>query len=68
MGVERFDLRLGQVFHIDQPIAGAFKRGDDLIELQMDCQRIFVLAALDEEYHQEGNDGRAGIDYQLPRI
>jgi hypothetical protein len=38
------------------------------IELQLECQGVAVLRVLYEEDHQEGDDCRAGIDDELPRI
>ena len=34
----------------------------------MNCLGIAVLRVLDQEDHQERNDGRAGVDDELPRI
>ena len=41
---------------------------NELIEFQMDRFRIAVLRILNQEHHQESDDGRAGVDDQLPRI
>ena len=42
------------------------QRGHDLVQLQLHGQRVLVLRALDEEHHQEGDDGGAGVDDELP--
>src|SRR5262245_49665479 len=34
----------------------------------MQGQRFLVLRALNQEHHQKRNDGRAGIDDELPRV
>src|SRR5262249_26784182 len=42
--------------------------GDELVQLELDGERVLVLRALDEEHHQEGDDGGAGVDDQLPGV
>lgn len=37
-------------------------------ESLLDGQSIPVLGVLDEEDHQKGDDGRAGIDHELPSV
>jgi hypothetical protein len=37
------EILLGQRFHVDQPVARALQRRDDLVELQVDRQRVLVL-------------------------
>ena len=34
----------------------------------MDRDAILILTLLDEEDHEEGDDGRASIDDKLPRV
>ena len=34
----------------------------------MQCHRVAVLSVLDEKDHEEGNDRRAGVYSELPRI
>jgi len=34
----------------------------------MNCQRVFVLRALNQKDHQESNDRRSRIDHELPRV
>ena len=41
-------------------------RRHQLVELQVDRVRVLVLRPLDEEHHQEGDDGGAGVDDELP--
>jgi hypothetical protein len=38
------------------------------IEFDLDGFGIAVLAALDQEHHQKGDDGGCGVDHQLSRI
>ena len=45
-----------------------FDGGDQLVELELDRQRVLVLRALDEEDHQEGDDRGAGVDHELPGV
>jgi hypothetical protein len=57
-----------KVFDVDQPVACAFQDCDDFDQLQLDRQRILVLRALNQEHHEERDDGRARVDHELPRI
>jgi hypothetical protein len=41
---------------------------DQLVELDLHRGAIPVLSVLDEKDHQEGHDGRTGVDHQLPTI
>ena len=41
---------------------------DQLVELRLHCRAVAVLRVLDQEHHQEGDDGGAGVDDQLPGI
>ena len=66
--MERFDFVFGYVFHIDQTVARAFQRRNDLVELQVNGERIFILAPLNQEDHQKRYDGGACVYYQLPGI
>src|SRR6516162_7665330 len=49
-----------------QAIAGPAVCRDQLVQLQVNGERILVLRALNQEDHQKGDDGRAGVDHQLP--
>jgi hypothetical protein len=60
-------LVVGQMFDPDKRIM----RGADaneFVQLDLNGGTIAVLGILDQKHHQEGNDGRAGIDDELPRI
>ena len=41
---------------------------DDFVQLQMNGAGVAILRVLDQEHHEEGDDGRAGIDDELPGI
>ena len=41
---------------------------DQLIEFYLDCGTVTILRILDKEDHKKRDDGRAGIDNQLPCI
>lgn len=59
------------VFHvfldIDQLVARRARRLDELVEFELDRMRVAILRVLDQEDHEEREDGRAGIDKKLPR-
>jgi hypothetical protein len=41
---------------------------DQFVQLDLDGCTIPVLRVLDQKHHQEGDDGRAGVDDQLPGV
>src|SRR5688572_6766612 len=57
-----------ELFEIEQLVLGVADRSNDLVELYLNRFRVAVLRALDEEHHQEGDDGRAGVDDELPGV
>src|SRR4051794_10078231 len=65
---DRLQLRLGAMLDADEGVAGAFRGADHLVELGLDRRSVAVLRVLDQEDHQEGDDGRAGVDDQLPGV
>src|SRR5262249_46365181 len=62
------EVLLREILHIDQAVAGAAQRRHDLVQLQFESAGLLVLAALDEEDHQECDDRRPGVDDELPRV
>ena len=46
----------------------SFYCSDQFVKLQLHGSTVPGLCVLDQEYHQERNDGRAGIYSQLPGI
>ena len=43
-------------------------RADQFVELGLERGAVAVLGVLDQEHHEEGDDGRPGVDDQLPGI
>jgi len=41
---------------------------DQFVELDLDGRTIAVLRILNQKDHQEGNDGRSGVDHELPSV
>src|SRR5262249_5064413 len=68
IAVQQAYLVLGQILDVDQPVRRAPPGGDDFVQLEVDGARVLVLGALDQEGHQERDDGRAGVDDELPCI
>jgi hypothetical protein len=64
-GVEFF---FGEIFRINEAVAGSLKRRDQLVELDVQGEGLLVLRALDQEDHQERQDGRAGVNHELPGV
>lgn len=65
--VERGKVLVAQVFKTDILCAGTGS-ADELVELDLDGFAVTILRVLDEEYHQEGDNGGASIDDELPCI
>src|SRR5882724_217832 len=72
---QRFELRLelaqlflGRVLEVREDVSRRFLRADQLVELELDRLAVPVLRRLDEEDHQEGDDGGARVDHQLPAV
>ena len=46
--MQQLEIALGEIFDVDQPVAGALQRRDQLIELQMNRERVLVLRSLEQ--------------------
>lgn len=49
-------------------ISRAFKRSDHFVQFEMHSFGIPILGVLNQEYHEEGDDGGGGVDDQLPSV
>ena len=58
----------GLPLHRSKFVASSFQRQDQFGELDLQSERVAVLRRLDQKHHQEGNNGRPGIDSQLPGV
>ena len=59
---------VAQMLDPDELLARFVDGAEELVELGLHRRGIAILAVLDQEHHQEGDDGRAGIDDQLPGV
>ena len=66
--VQNAHIFLAEVFDVDQARAGALDGGDEFIELELNRQGFLVLRALNEKDHEKGDDGRTGVDDELPGV
>jgi hypothetical protein len=66
--LEVLEVFIGEPFKINKLVSSAFNGTYDLVEFQINGFRVTVLRVLDEEYHEEGDDGRASIDNELPGV
>src|ERR1051325_5517997 len=66
--LQLLEIVIGELFQIDELIARAFDRADQLVQLEMLGFRVTVLGVLNQEHHQKCNDSRAGIDNKLPSV
>src|SRR5262249_24631527 len=60
------ELGLRELLHRHELVARSRERRRDLVELELDRERVLALRALDQEHHEEGHDRRPGVDYALP--
>lgn len=68
LGADLFQARFVQFFQIQQFVVGFGRRPDQLVQLDLHRGGVRVLRVLDQEHHQEGDDGGAGVDHQLPGV
>ena len=66
--LEVLEVFIGEPFKINKLVSSAFNGTYDLVEFQINGFRVTVLRVLDEEYHEEGDDGCASIDNELPGV
>ena len=66
--VQRGELLLRHVFRCCELVVGAFDGDDQVGELDLQCQRVAVLAVLKQKHHQERDNRRAGVDDELPCV
>ena len=56
-----------KVFYADKFVLG-FAGQNQLVEFCLNCPAVAILRVLQDEHHQKGDDGRGGVDHQLPRF
>ena len=66
--LEVLEVSIGEPFKINKLVSSAFNGTYDFVEFQTNGFRITVLRVLDEEDHEEGDDGCASIDNELPGV
>src|SRR5437764_12195980 len=66
--LDALEIFVGEPFKINKLVPSAFNSTYDLVEFQIKCFRVTVLRVLNEKHHEEGDDGRAGIDNELPGV
>src|ERR1043166_365987 len=66
--LQLFQLVIAQIFKINETRAGTGNATEKFIEFQMNGLGVPVLCVLDQEDHQEGDDGGRGVNHQLPRV
>ena len=66
--LEFVELQIAQVFDIDHLIARLINGADELVELQIDRPGVTILRVLYAKNHEEGDDGSAGVNDELPCV
>lgn len=67
-GADFVEVFFFEFFKIEEGIVGAFDGADELVDLDVHGLGITVLGVLNEEHHEEGDDGGAGVDDELPGV
>ena len=68
IGADSVQLVLLKILEVKQGIVRGFVRANEFVELDMHRLSVAILRVLNEENHQEGDDGRACIYDELPGI
>ena len=66
--LELLQVVIGKFFEVDQFISRGPESADQFVELEMNGLRVAILGVLNQEDHQEGDDGGAGVDDELPGV
>ena len=66
--VKILQLLLGEIFDGGETVLGALHRNDQLGKLKLESHRVAILCVLNEKHHEKRNDGRAGVDDELPSV
>ena len=66
--VDGIELCVAQLLNIHHLVLRFVDRVYQLVEFQVDSACVTILRVLDDEDHEERDDGRAGVDDQLPGI
>src|SRR5690606_31259391 len=62
------ELMVAELFGLNEAIVCFLDREDQLIEFGLHRLAVAILAVLQDEDHEEGNDRRRGIDNELPGL
>src|SRR2546421_8481383 len=62
------ELLVFELLEVEQRIVRALGGADELVQLDLDRLGIAVLRVLDQKHHEKRDDGRRGIDHQLPCV
>src|SRR5687767_5399748 len=57
-----------EILQVEQRVVRALRGTDQLVELELHRLGIAVLGVLDDEHHQERDNGRGGVDDELPGV
>ena len=66
--LKRCQVLVGQPFAAQEDIPRRLRGSDELVQLELECVGVIVLRGLDNEDHPERDNGRTGIDYELPGV
>jgi hypothetical protein len=68
LGADAREFLFRQFFEIEERVVSALHGADQFVQLQLHGGAVSVLGVLDEEDHEKGDDGRPGVDDELPSV
>lgn len=68
LAVELVEVFVAKVLKTDVRVTRTLGGADQLVQLDLHGLAVAVLGVLNKEHHQEGDDGSAGINHQLPGV
>ena len=66
--VDGVEFSVAQLLNVHHLVLRFIDRIDQLVEFQVDGARVTVLRVLNDEDHEGRDDGRTGVDDQLPGV
>jgi len=68
LSFEFLKLFVRKLLEIDKLIARVFDRTNQFVQFEMHCFSVTVLRVLNQKYHQKRDDGRGGVNDELPGV
>jgi len=66
--MDQIQFVIAEILDVHHLVAGRANGMNQFIKLEIDGLGVAVLGVLNQKYHQESDDRRAGVDDELPGI